>query len=69
NTHTVSNSGNTLVVESSGTITISNAGNKAVDFTQGSSTSTFLNKGTLIGGSNAASVQLGANRNNGVTIE
>ncbi|EAH6858573.1 hypothetical protein EIY28_04180, partial [Campylobacter jejuni] len=68
-TQTVSGTGNTLVIESGGTITISNGSQQAVNFTQGSSTSTFLNKGTLIGGNNAASVQLGVNRNNGVTIE
>ncbi|EJX7682166.1 hypothetical protein OEK77_001204, partial [Campylobacter jejuni] len=68
-TQTVSNTGNTLVIESGGTITISNGSQQAVNFTQGSSTSTFLNQGTLIGGNNAASVRLGANRNNGVTIE
>lgn len=68
-TETVSNTGNTLVIESGGTITISNGGQQAVNFTQNSSTSTFLNQGTLIGGNNAASVQLGANRSNGVTIE
>ncbi|EAH5976022.1 hypothetical protein EGH32_06220, partial [Campylobacter jejuni] len=69
-TQTVSNTGNTLVIESGGTITISNGRQQAVNFTQDSSTSTFLNQGTLIGGNNAASVQLGgANINNGVTIE
>ncbi|HEG6393915.1 TPA: hypothetical protein SE586_001826, partial [Campylobacter jejuni] len=68
-TETVSNTGNTLVIESGGTITISNGSQQAVNFTQDSSTSTFLNKGTLIGGNNTASVQLGANRNNGVSIE
>ncbi|ELU0913860.1 hypothetical protein QNQ85_001590, partial [Campylobacter jejuni] len=69
-TKTISSTGNTLVIESGGTITISNGGQQAVNFTQGSSTSTFLNKGTLIGGNNTASVQLGAaNNNNGVTIE
>ncbi|EAL0605129.1 TPA: hypothetical protein R4781_001164 [Campylobacter jejuni] len=68
-TQTVSGTGNTLVIESGGTITISNGGQQAVNFTQGSSTSTFLNKGTLIGGNNAASVRLGVSRNNGVTIE
>ncbi|RTI83055.1 beta strand repeat-containing protein, partial [Campylobacter jejuni] len=68
-THTISSTGNTLVIGNSGTITISNGGKQAVNFTQGSSTTTFLNQGTLIGGSNAASVQLGANKNNGVTIE
>ncbi|ECZ1246204.1 hypothetical protein F7518_06920, partial [Campylobacter jejuni] len=68
-TQTVSNTGNTLVIESGGTITISNGRQQAVNFTQDSSTSTFLNQGTLIGGNNAASVQLGANNNNGVTIE
>ncbi|ECV9654898.1 autotransporter outer membrane beta-barrel domain-containing protein [Campylobacter jejuni] len=68
-TQTVSGTGNTLVIESGGTITISNGSQQAVNFTQGSSTSTFLNQGTLIGGNNAASVQLGANRNNGVSIE
>ncbi|EPF2478958.1 autotransporter outer membrane beta-barrel domain-containing protein, partial [Campylobacter jejuni] len=55
--------------ESGGTITISNGSQQAVNFTQDSSTSTFLNQGTLIGGNNTASVQLGANNNNGVTIE
>nr|HDV6555478.1 hypothetical protein [Campylobacter jejuni] len=68
-TKTISGTGNTLVIESGGTITISNGGQQAVNFTQDSSTSTFLNKGTLIGGNNTASVQLGANNSNGVTIE
>lgn len=68
-TKTISGTGNTLVIESGGTITISNGGQQAVNFTQNSSTSTFLNQGTLIGGNNTASVQLGANNNNGVTIE
>lgn len=68
-TQTISNTGNTLVIESGGTITISNGNQQAVNFQPNSSTSTFLNKGTLIGGNNAASVQLGENRNNGVTIE
>ncbi|ELK0594906.1 hypothetical protein QJF13_001074 [Campylobacter jejuni] len=68
-TKTVSNTGNTLVIENGGTITISNGGQQAVNFQPNSSTSTFLNKGTLIGGNNAASVQLGANNSNGVTIE
>lgn len=68
-TKTISSTGNTLVIESGGTITISNGGQQAVNFTQDSSTSTFLNQGTLIGGNNTASVQLGANNNNGVTIE
>ncbi|MCC2563463.1 autotransporter outer membrane beta-barrel domain-containing protein [Campylobacter coli] len=68
-TKTISGTGNTLVIESSGTITISNGGQQAVNFQPNSSTSTFLNKGTLIGGNNAASVQLGASNNNGVTIE
>ncbi|ECO3552500.1 hypothetical protein FX796_01725 [Campylobacter jejuni] len=68
-TQTISGTGNTLVIESGGTITISNGSQQAVNFTQDSSTSTFLNQGTLIGGNNTASVQLGANNNNGVTIE
>ncbi|EAJ8749786.1 TPA: autotransporter outer membrane beta-barrel domain-containing protein [Campylobacter jejuni] len=68
-TKTISGTGNTLVIESGGTITISNGEQQAVNFTQNSSTSTFLNKGTLIGGNNTASVQLGANGGNGVTIE
>ncbi|WP_425455669.1 beta strand repeat-containing protein, partial [Campylobacter jejuni] len=67
NTQTVSGADNTLVIGSSGTIQVSNS--QAVNFTKDSSTTTFLNQGTLIGGSNAASVQLGANKNNGVTIE
>ncbi|EOH0051404.1 hypothetical protein ACLJ9W_000445 [Campylobacter jejuni] len=69
-TKTISGTGNTLVIESSGTITISNDGQQAVNFQPNSSTSTFLNQGTLIGGNNTASVQLGgANNNNGATIE
>ncbi|EOI7288589.1 beta strand repeat-containing protein, partial [Campylobacter jejuni] len=69
-TETVNGTGNTLVIESSGTITISNGNQQAVNFQPNSSTSTFLNnKGTLIGGNNAASVRLGVSRNNGVTIE
>ncbi|HED1003075.1 TPA: hypothetical protein R4N25_001650, partial [Campylobacter jejuni] len=68
-TQTISGTDNTLVIESGGAITISNGRQQAVNFTQDSSTSTFLNQGTLIGGNNAASVQLGANNNNGVTIE
>ncbi|ECP6059921.1 hypothetical protein FUB88_02600 [Campylobacter jejuni] len=69
-TQTISSTGNTLVIESGGTITISNGSQQAVNFQPNSSTSTFLNQGTLIGGNNAASVQLGANNNNnGVTIE
>ncbi|EDF9548742.1 hypothetical protein GCB52_08700, partial [Campylobacter jejuni] len=68
-TQTVSGTGNTLVIESGGTITISNGSQQAVNFTQNSSTSTFLNQGTLIGGSNAASVNLGTNNQNGATIE
>ncbi|EJN3315441.1 autotransporter outer membrane beta-barrel domain-containing protein [Campylobacter jejuni] len=68
-TKTISSTGNTLVIESGGTITISNGGQQAVNFQPNSSTSTLFNKGTLIGGNNAASVQLGENRNNGVTIE
>ncbi|EFT1655496.1 autotransporter [Campylobacter jejuni] len=61
-TKTISGTGNTLVIESSGTITISNDGQQAVNFQPNSSTSTFLNKGTLIGGNNTAG-------NNGVNIE
>ncbi|HED5741268.1 TPA: hypothetical protein R5F82_001714, partial [Campylobacter jejuni] len=68
-TQTISSTGNTLVIESGGTITISNGNQQAVNFQPNSSTSTFLNQGTLIGGNNAASVQLGASGNNGVTIE
>ncbi|HED7310720.1 TPA: autotransporter outer membrane beta-barrel domain-containing protein [Campylobacter jejuni] len=68
-TKTISGTGNTLVIESGGAITISNGSQQAVNFQLNSSTSTFLNKGTLIGGNNTASVQLGADRNNGVTIE
>ncbi|ECL2179759.1 autotransporter outer membrane beta-barrel domain-containing protein [Campylobacter jejuni] len=68
-TKTISSTGNTLVIESGGAITISNGSQQAVNFQPNSSTSTFLNKGTLIGGNNTASVQLGADRNNGVTIE
>ncbi|EOC4237074.1 hypothetical protein ACI3V6_001786, partial [Campylobacter jejuni] len=67
NTHTVSGTGNTLVIESSGTIQVSNS--QAVNFTKDSSTTTFLNQGTLISGNNTASVQIGANNQNGATIE
>ncbi|PJR01434.1 hypothetical protein CV393_08345 [Campylobacter jejuni subsp. jejuni] len=68
-TKTISGTGNTLVIESSGTITISNGSQQAVNFQPNSSTSTFLNQGTLIGGNNTASVRLGESNNNGVTIE
>ncbi|PJQ84678.1 hypothetical protein CV417_06860 [Campylobacter jejuni subsp. jejuni] len=68
-TKTISGTGNTLVIESGGTITISNGSQQAVNFQPNSSTSTFLNKGTLIGGNNTASVRLGANNSNGATIE
>nr|WP_216681601.1 autotransporter outer membrane beta-barrel domain-containing protein [Campylobacter novaezeelandiae] len=67
NTHTVTGAGNTLVIGSGGTIQVSNS--QAVNFQAGSSTSTFLNQGTLQGGNNTASVQVGANKQNGVTIE
>ncbi|HEG0441770.1 TPA: hypothetical protein SB497_001840, partial [Campylobacter jejuni] len=67
NTQTISGTDNTLVIGSGGTITI--ASSQAVDFQTGSSTSTFKNQGTLIGGNNAASVNLGTNQKNGVTIE
>ncbi|RTJ04741.1 hypothetical protein C3H99_05990, partial [Campylobacter jejuni] len=68
-THTISSTGNTLVIGNSGTITISDGGKQAVNFTQGSSTTTFLNQGTLIGGNNTASVNIGTNNQNGATIE
>ncbi|RTI63722.1 hypothetical protein C3I13_04890 [Campylobacter jejuni] len=67
NTQTVSGTGNTLVIESSGTIQVSNS--QAVNFTKDSSTTTFLNQGTLIGGNNTASVNIGTNNQNGATIE
>ncbi|HEA8077292.1 TPA: hypothetical protein RXM91_001902, partial [Campylobacter jejuni] len=67
NTHTVSGTDNTLVIGSGGTITISNS--QAVNFTQDSSTTTFKNQGTLIGGNNTASVNIGTNNQNGATIE
>lgn len=66
-TKTISGTGNTLVIESGGLFLYGSQ--QAVNFQPNSSTSTFLNKGTLIGGNNTASVQLGADRNNGVTIE
>nr|WP_216681602.1 autotransporter outer membrane beta-barrel domain-containing protein [Campylobacter novaezeelandiae] len=69
NTHTVTGTGNTLVIETGGTITISNAGQQAVNFQPNSSTTTFLNQGTLIGGNNTSSVQVGVNRTGGATIE
>ncbi|MEA8986016.1 hypothetical protein QRY55_08880, partial [Campylobacter jejuni] len=48
--------------------TISN--NQAVNFQSNSSTSTFLNRGTLIGGNNAAAINVGVNnRTAGATIE
>ncbi|HED0603017.1 TPA: autotransporter outer membrane beta-barrel domain-containing protein [Campylobacter jejuni] len=68
-TQTISGTGNTLVIESSGTITISNDRQQAVNFRPSSSTTTFKNQGTLIGGNNVASVILGLNNQNGATIE
>ncbi|EPE8494461.1 autotransporter outer membrane beta-barrel domain-containing protein, partial [Campylobacter jejuni] len=67
NTQTVSGADNTLVIGSSGTIQVSNS--QAVNFTKDSSTTTFLNQGTLIGGNNTASVNIGTNNQNGATIE
>lgn len=66
-TQTISGTGNTLVIGSSGTIQVSNS--QAVNFQPSSSTTTFKNQGTLIGGNNAASVNLGTNNQNGATIE
>ncbi|WP_435366205.1 autotransporter outer membrane beta-barrel domain-containing protein [Campylobacter jejuni] len=69
-TKTVSGTDNTLVIGNSGTITISNGGKQAVNFTQGSSTTTFLNQGTLIGGNNTAAINVGVNNKTaGATIE
>ncbi|EMH3047284.1 hypothetical protein V6G57_001733, partial [Campylobacter jejuni] len=68
-TQTIDGDNNTLVIGSGGSITISNAGNQAVSFQASSSTSTFKNQGTLIGGSNAASVQISTNSSNGATIQ
>ncbi|HIC6787609.1 TPA: autotransporter outer membrane beta-barrel domain-containing protein, partial [Campylobacter jejuni] len=66
-TQTISGTGNILVIGSSGTIQVSNS--QAVNFQPSSSTTTFKNQGTLIGGNNAASVNLGTNNQNGATIE
>ncbi|TEY07122.1 autotransporter, partial [Campylobacter sp. US18a] len=49
NTHTVNGTNNTLTITNSGTIQVSRR-NQAVNFQNGSSTTTFLNQGTLIGG-------------------
>ncbi|EAK7318845.1 hypothetical protein E8A83_02495, partial [Campylobacter jejuni] len=68
-TQTIDGSNNTLVIGSGGSITISNTGNQAVNFQASSSTSTFKNQGTLIGGSNTSSVQVGVNKSGGATIE
>ncbi|HIC6995643.1 TPA: hypothetical protein ACW31O_001676, partial [Campylobacter jejuni] len=74
-TQTISGSNNTLIIGSSGSITISNPtsnsnkNKQAILFQTGSSTTTFKNQGTLIGGSNTASVQVSANSSNGATIE
>ncbi|MFY4756114.1 hypothetical protein ACOTV8_08910, partial [Campylobacter jejuni] len=74
-TQTVSGASNTLVIGSVGSVTISNPTNnsnknkQAILFQPSSSTSTFLNQGTLIGGSNTASVQVGVNRTGGATIQ
>ncbi|MCW1320365.1 hypothetical protein OLO84_03690, partial [Campylobacter jejuni] len=67
NTHTVTGADNILVIGSGGTIQVSNS--QAVNFTQGSSTSTFLNQGTLQGGSGTSSVQVGVNNSGGATIQ
>ncbi|EHN6917005.1 hypothetical protein KJK76_001883, partial [Campylobacter jejuni] len=67
-TQTITGTNNGTITNSA-TIQVSGNNNKAVDFQTGSSTSTFLNQGTLIGGNNAASVNLGTNNQNGVTIE
>ncbi|EHN6903083.1 hypothetical protein KJK83_001841, partial [Campylobacter jejuni] len=64
-TQTVTNNNGTI--ENSITIQVSGS-NKAFDFQTGSSTSTFLNQGTIIGGNNAASVQVSENNQAGATI-
>ncbi|EHN6917018.1 hypothetical protein KJK76_001896, partial [Campylobacter jejuni] len=69
NAHTISGTNNTLTITNSGTISFSGQPSSiAVTFTQGSSTSTFLNQGTLQGGVNAASVQVGDSSSGGATI-
>ncbi|EJV5812218.1 hypothetical protein N7H64_001864, partial [Campylobacter jejuni] len=54
---------------SGGIIQSNSSSDQAIIFEKDSSTSTFKNQGTLIGGSGAASVQVGTNNQNGVTIE
>ncbi|EAL5964165.1 hypothetical protein DSN88_09470, partial [Campylobacter jejuni] len=66
-TQTITGTNNGTITNSA-TIQVSGNNNKAVDFQTGSSTSTFLNQGTLIGGSNAASVQVSTSNQNGATI-
>ncbi|WP_435369849.1 beta strand repeat-containing protein, partial [Campylobacter jejuni] len=68
-TETVRSTGNTLVIESGGTIQVSGNNSQAVNFQSNSSTTTFLNRGILIGGNNTASVQIGASNSSGATIE
>ncbi|HIC6995653.1 TPA: autotransporter, partial [Campylobacter jejuni] len=59
----------TLINESGGSIIASSASANAINFAQGTSTTIFKNEGTIQGGSNTASVNLGTNNQNGVTIE
>ncbi|HEC1878362.1 TPA: hypothetical protein R1794_001700, partial [Campylobacter jejuni] len=65
NTQTITDTGNTLVIGSSGTIQVSNNNHIAVDFKPSSSTDIFKNEGTIQGGSDKTSVQVGANGNSG----
>ncbi|MBZ7954166.1 hypothetical protein H2278_04840, partial [Campylobacter sp. W0018] len=65
---TVDGANNTLIIESGGSVKPNNANDIAIEFKPNSSTTTFKNEGTIQGGSNAASIQIGSNNNNGATI-
>ncbi|MBZ7936658.1 hypothetical protein H2279_08540, partial [Campylobacter sp. B0100352/1] len=64
---TVSETGNTsLTITSSGSVKPSGDNNIAINFQNGSSLTNFKNEGTIQGGSNTASIEIG--KSNGATI-
>ncbi|HED4584076.1 TPA: hypothetical protein R4423_001838, partial [Campylobacter jejuni] len=66
-THTISSTNNTLIIESSGIIQVSSGA--AVDFKQDSSTASFINKGLITSNNDAAGIKVGNPSGSGATIE
>ena len=56
---TVENSGNILIIEEEGSVKPSGVNDIAIEFKSNSSTTTFKNQGTVIGGNNKGSIVIG----------